>query len=442
MAAAEEPSSPAGLPDTQHDDEEWEEQRENFTLYYKTQNNTLRKSTELMIENHGFYATQRQWERRIAHWGLQKYTSRQARMEAIELQGRTIAEVAEPGRRSQGYLQPNDDRNVRRFARRELGRSTSRSRSRSRSQSFGNRSRSATPNVGRGRTPSAPDVIVRQEHMYNLDVSVLGEGNFPPASEATPVAIPALPTTQNSHFPQAHVMQTQNITTGETNSDVFLSLPNESLAQGISHMGTGLTGSQYGYDDMTSFMNDQMMAEVPMPNQTTPFPQLDIDTTIPPDFITSQDPLSNQSPSYIQAMAAPWNPPIFDDPDYGGPQDFVQERSHSNHSSFHQTPTDNLSHTRSVESSIDSHQAQNMVNVPNIVFPSEHSPTFEPAVPAFQPQQVQTYQSKDPTIYEDFYSSISRYTQGMENAVMQFANAHGATRDVQTQLANELHSQS
>ncbi|KIW69899.1 hypothetical protein PV04_02216 [Phialophora macrospora] len=129
--------------DTHHDDKEWEEQKENFRKCYIDQNMTRKEAAEYMKQHHNFNATPRQWERKIKQWGFSKYTGRDERLAQIAQFGKTVLDVSRPGRRprslvdERGNLQPHEDRNLRRFARREV----SRSRSRSRSASFADRPR-------------------------------------------------------------------------------------------------------------------------------------------------------------------------------------------------------------------------------------------------------------------------------------------------------------
>jgi len=131
--------------DHHHDETEWEAHKENFRRCYMD-NNMTRKDAALFMKNvFGFDATPRQWERRIKQWGFQKYSTREERMQQIAQAGKTVFDVSKPGRRPRAHssnsLHPREDRNLRRFARREV----SRSRSRTRSNSFTNSSR---PDLG------------------------------------------------------------------------------------------------------------------------------------------------------------------------------------------------------------------------------------------------------------------------------------------------------
>ncbi len=129
--------------DTHHDDREWEDQKENFRVCYLDNNRTRKDAADYMKRHHNFNATPRQWERKIKQWGFGKYTGRDERLTQIASAGKSVLDVSRPGRRPRslvdehGNLQPHEDRNLRRFARREV----SRSRSRSRSASFTDRRR-------------------------------------------------------------------------------------------------------------------------------------------------------------------------------------------------------------------------------------------------------------------------------------------------------------
>ena len=124
--------------DTHHDEKDWEAQKENFRICYIDNNMTRKEAAEYMKEHFNFNATPRQWERKIKQWNFSKYTGREDRLAQIAQAGKTVFDVSRPGRRARshvddrGNLQPHEDRNLRRFARREV----SRSRSRSRSASF------------------------------------------------------------------------------------------------------------------------------------------------------------------------------------------------------------------------------------------------------------------------------------------------------------------
>jgi hypothetical protein len=121
--------------DTHHAEKEWEEQKENFRICYIENNMTRKEAAEFMKQHHNFHATPRQWERKIKQWGFSKYTGRDERLAQISQAGKTVLDVSRPGRRPRslvdgsGNLQPHEDRNLRRFARREVSRNRSRSRS-------------------------------------------------------------------------------------------------------------------------------------------------------------------------------------------------------------------------------------------------------------------------------------------------------------------------
>lgn len=117
-------------------DEEWDRVKLQFHYYYIEKNMALKDAARSMKDNHGFDATLRQWERRIApeKWGFSKYASRDDRLKAIDASGKSLLDVSQRGRRkstaSDGRPSLLEDRNLRRFARREVSRE-SRGRARS-----------------------------------------------------------------------------------------------------------------------------------------------------------------------------------------------------------------------------------------------------------------------------------------------------------------------
>lgn len=121
--------------DHHHDEQEWDAHKENFRRCYMVNNMTRKEAAQFMRDAFGFNATPRQWERRIKQWGFQKYSTRDERMSQIAQSGKSVSDVSKPGRRpraqSSNSLHPREDRNLRRFARREMSRSTSRTRSNS-----------------------------------------------------------------------------------------------------------------------------------------------------------------------------------------------------------------------------------------------------------------------------------------------------------------------
>ncbi|KAL2401524.1 hypothetical protein ABEF93_006845 [Exophiala dermatitidis] len=164
MASEDESSSL----DTRHDEKEWEAQKENFRRCYIDQNMTKNDAAEYMKKHFNFDATPRQWERKIKQWEFKKYSSRDERLQQIAQTGKTIFDISRPGRRprsrtdERGNLHPYEDRNLRRFARREV----SKSRSRSRSHSFTGGTR---PDLRDEQSPGPSNAIVDQT--YNLQLS-------------------------------------------------------------------------------------------------------------------------------------------------------------------------------------------------------------------------------------------------------------------------------
>ncbi|EXJ87357.1 hypothetical protein A1O3_04316 [Capronia epimyces CBS 606.96] len=154
--------------DITHDEKDWDAQKENFRKCYIDHNMTRKDAAQYMKDHFDFDATPRQWERKIKQWGFTKYSSRDDRLQQIAQTGKSIFDIGRPGRRPRartdehGNLHPHDDRNLRRFARREV----SRSRSRSRSQSFTGRS---TPNIKDEHQPGPSNTVTDQT--YNLKLS-------------------------------------------------------------------------------------------------------------------------------------------------------------------------------------------------------------------------------------------------------------------------------
>lgn len=125
-------------PGRQYTEEEWKRVRQPFYHYYIEKNFSLKKAAECVANEYGFEATPRQWERRIApeKWNFTKYANRDARLKAIEAAGKSLLDVSHRGRRKStgsSEHQPAllEDRNLRRWARRELTRAPSRQRAKS-----------------------------------------------------------------------------------------------------------------------------------------------------------------------------------------------------------------------------------------------------------------------------------------------------------------------
>jgi hypothetical protein len=414
------PLSPVPSIDTQHSDDEWEAQRVNFTLYYKEQNHTLKQATDLMIQNHDFHATQRQWERKIIQWKLQKYMSRQARLDDLEAQGRTVAEVAETGRRSENLLRP-DDRNARRFARREMKRSRSRSSAKSRSQSFDNRSRPSTPDFQRGRSPSAPDLLVEQERTYALNLSPLADPTAQQSLNNTPVPISAFPVTHNTQLAQAHVMQTHDVVSGEISQSMYLSLPMDTMSQNVTtHNNSDISDGQYGYGNLANIAPQMVDDPFLATDANMPFPALALDTNMSGDMMHQQRgaQISNSAPLPAPGNL-PWsNDQMYRDADLAEVASAVSDGVHSGHSSFYHTPVDDISMTQMLEADLGA-QSQDMPPIPDIVLP-EQSMAAMNISGASDATEIPPNQYIDPNMYRDFHSAISRYTQAVQMAVANY----------------------
>lgn len=125
-------------PGRQYTEEEWERVKQPFYHYYIEKNFSLKEAAICIREQHSFDATLRQWERRIApeKWNFPKYANREERLKSIEAAGKSLLDVSHRGRRkstgsSDGQSDLLEDRNIRRFARRELSREPSRRRAKS-----------------------------------------------------------------------------------------------------------------------------------------------------------------------------------------------------------------------------------------------------------------------------------------------------------------------
>ncbi|OAP64115.1 hypothetical protein AYL99_00087 [Fonsecaea erecta] len=255
--------------DTHHDDKDWESQRENFRICYIDHGMTRKEAAEYMKEHFNFSATPRQWERKIKQWGFSKYTNREERLHQIAQTGKTVLDVSRPGRRPRshvdehGNLQPHEDRNLRRFARREL----SRSRSRSRSASF-----TDTPRPQFKQEFSDPSANASMESPFDFNQldsemrrSSSNDGFHLPPTQAGSSPLPsfqpqifpehdpgAYGTTVNSSLPlslghnqwgqtQAGETQQFNAATAQTQYAVF---PNDPTSSHVSQTGAVPNGNQ------------------------------------------------------------------------------------------------------------------------------------------------------------------------------------------------------
>ncbi|KIW18999.1 hypothetical protein PV08_03289 [Exophiala spinifera] len=213
-------------PDHHHDEKDWEAHKEIFRQYYIDQNMTRKEAAQHLKEQYGFDATPRQWERKIKQWNFSKYSSREERLMQIAKTGKTIFEVGRPGRRPRGHtdesgrLHPNEDRNLRRFARREA----SRSRSRSRSTSFTERTR---PQLQQDFPETSSHAITDQTFNLHLGNPV----SFHPPSEGFTVrAVPAAG--QPEQPVQLHLLQDQQPSTfgNLDDANLFLTIEDSQYA--------------------------------------------------------------------------------------------------------------------------------------------------------------------------------------------------------------------
>ncbi|ETN46791.1 uncharacterized protein HMPREF1541_00980 [Cyphellophora europaea CBS 101466] len=280
----------------QHEDYEWEAQRENFLRYYKDENRTLKQATQCMVDNHGFYATPRQWERKISLWKINKYTPRSERIQQIENQGRTLVEVAQQGRRPRKYSNTAslavDDRNFRRFARRELSRSPSTSRARSRSSSAGQQS--ASPGLS-PRTEHHADDLVFEDRSYDMDFASL-------VHNPDQTSIPAVLTNQDTDNPQAHVLGIQDAHTGQQHTEVLVAFPKSGHSRSATPAPSSMNTVPYeqfpAFGDMLS-SNEDMGASMNSLHVNTGLAQDDM-------FMIQHNDAMDLSPTHTQDTSGCW----------------------------------------------------------------------------------------------------------------------------------------
>ena len=431
-----------------HEDWEWDNQRENFTQYYKIDNRTLKDAAKSMSDNHDFHATPRQWERKVKAWGLEKYTSREKRLNQLE--GRSIHEVARAGRRPKSYdsntLHPEqhvDDRNIRRFARRELSRSGSRSRSRSRSNSFGKRSRSASP-----MPDGEPSEEVIREDIYDLDFSpLLQPGSMHTTTDPGTIQLSAVPTNLDSFNAQAHVMQIQDSVTGETSDEVFLSLREQGTMPNAMHGPTTLGHSQYNFSDLDRrYSLETMQAQQPDVDPPTQFPLL-VDTGFDNDtnFMSSENNaiMEDISPTFQGSTSASWLSQPGSTHDTTAPPDFLSGTA-PNPQSFHATPTSEVGVSQDFQNAVQGVNTP-VLAVPELVFHHPASPTPSHLdTSALNSHGFMSHQNPQPgshhdqQIYADFYAFVNRYTQAVTDAIVNSVPSPDERSDVLKKLANDL----
>lgn len=255
--------------DHHHEEKDWEAQKENFRICYIDRNMTRKEAAQFMKDHFNFNATPRQWERKIKQWGFAKYSSRDERLMQIAQTGRSVYDVSRPGRRPRAdNLHPHEDRNLRRFARREV----SRSRSRSRSTSFADKS---PPRFTQEFSDSMANAVI--DRTFNLNLS-RPEMLLPPNNTGFNVA--ATPAAEDSEQPiQLHYLhESDPAAFGEPNEpDLVLSVSNGEWPQ---DQLTDVSEQQYNVaGDQTQFptFSDNLVASHAsqgsgIPNSTIPFP--------------------------------------------------------------------------------------------------------------------------------------------------------------------------
>lgn len=167
---------------------------------------SLKDAARHMSELHGFDATLRQWERRIApeKWGFSKYASREDRLKAIDASGKSLLDVSQRGRRkstaSDGRPSLLEDRNLRRFARREVSRE-----SRRRARSVGGLSDQSDQEMSDNSaapSPAPSDFIADSQNHAPFpqpDFAMFGDRWVTNSSQDSALAIPQIRVFDQSH---------------------------------------------------------------------------------------------------------------------------------------------------------------------------------------------------------------------------------------------------
>lgn len=408
-----------------HEEHEWDAQRDNFARYYKDERKTLKAATQCMIDNHGFHATPRQWERKISAWNITKYTPRSERMQQIESQGRTLVEVAQGGRRPRKYSTSNqlgvDDRNIRRFARRALSRSPSNSRARSRSSSAGQTSPCLSP-----RPEPAVDDLVVDERGYELDVSVF-------AQDIDPAALPAVLTNQITDNPQALVMEMQNPLTQERHTELLFAFPAPHHSRSptpISQMGHNM-----GYEQFPAY-NDGMPSNADMHGNIA---TLNVNTGMDQAAMFMSQPTESMdlSPSHSPNPSMTWQGSDTISPDELNAS--YVSHAQSLHQSFEQ-PHMPMMQPSEYGANMTS-PATPMTTVPIVLIPPDAPPTnpdhMSPAVGervAFTPVPIQKdLDLEDP--YPDFTQHVHEYALSVEQTLSSLMVSAQSPQTAARQLA-------
>ena len=176
-----------------HTEDEWERVKQPFYHYYIEKNLSLKEATQRMSEDFNFDATPRQWERRVApeKWNFTKYANREERLRAISASGKTLLEVSHRGRRrstaSDGRPSLTEDRNLRRFARREVSREP-----RPRASSVGMLSDASDEEMT--GTSTAPSPSASEGYMGSQVNTPFPNITFEDSNEQWPSTVPSLQT--------------------------------------------------------------------------------------------------------------------------------------------------------------------------------------------------------------------------------------------------------
>lgn len=265
-----------------HTDEEWESVKQQFHYYYMQKNMSLKDAARCMSEDHGFDATLRQWERRIApeKWGFSKYASRDERLKAIDASGKTLHDVSQRGRRkstaSDGRPSLLEDRNLRRFARREVSRESRRPRARSVSM-LSDQSDQDMDDTSTAASPAPSDYIMDTQEPPSFsqpDFGMFGSQWVVESSQDSNMNIP-----QIRIFDQSHTLAVPQINISGPDESYIAPdhMPISMQAQVNVHFPT-----ESGHESFTSFHS-------PAPDQFSDA-QMQSGTFIPGDMARQLDP--------------------------------------------------------------------------------------------------------------------------------------------------------
>ncbi|KAK5090217.1 hypothetical protein LTR05_000387 [Lithohypha guttulata] len=209
----------------QYADDEWERVKQPFFHYYIEKNMSLKEAAKVMADRFNFDATLRQWERRIApeKWNMPKYANRDERLKQIQEAGKSLLEVSNRGRRrstaSDGRPALNEDRNLRRFARREISRDP-RPRAKSVSVLSDDASDQEMSGTSAAPSPATSDI-------YTMELQDYTSFPVPHFTEPDGAWVSTLPASQGSGPPENDLYGDLNSHSNFSVPRIFLSGPEE-----------------------------------------------------------------------------------------------------------------------------------------------------------------------------------------------------------------------